>query len=150
LFGAAAHDGNLAGGVFAGAEFGHRAQVVELELGRAFGADAEEGFVEFRLDGALCFLGDPLADRFALGCEVPDDLAVFLDEVGVALGVVDDYVDRAGLVADAELGGGFCECGLGLGRGELADAGELEQPLGRRTWPRRRAVAVAAARRRRG
>ena len=75
-------------------------------------------------------MGDRLADRLAFGCEVPDDLAVFLDEVGVALGVVDDDVDRAGLVGDALLGGGFGERGFGLRWGELSDARELKEPLG--------------------
>ena len=43
LFRAAAPDrGDVAGAVFAGAEFGRRQQVVQFEFGGTFGADAEE------------------------------------------------------------------------------------------------------------
>lgn len=43
LLRAAAHDRcDVAGAVFAGAKFGHRAQVLQFEFGGAFGADAEE------------------------------------------------------------------------------------------------------------
>jgi len=52
---------------------------VKLELSRAFGADAEERFVELRLDATPSLVGDTVADRLVLRCEVPDDLAVFLD-----------------------------------------------------------------------
>jgi hypothetical protein len=56
---AAVHDGgDITGGVFAAAELGHRAQVLELEFGRAFGADAEERFVELRLDCSPRLLGN--------------------------------------------------------------------------------------------
>lgn len=102
---------------------------MQFEFGGALCADAEERLVELRLDDPLRFLGDALADRLAFGGEVPDDLAVLLDEVGVALRVVDDHVDRACLVAHILVGGGLGERGFGLRWGELADARELEQPL---------------------
>jgi hypothetical protein len=47
--------------LLAGTELGHRAQVLEFELGGAFGADSEEGFVELSLDSVLCFFGDALS-----------------------------------------------------------------------------------------
>ena len=102
--------------LLSGAELCHRAKVAQFELRRTLGANAEEGFVELRLDDA----SSSSAIRSAIGRlfrrKIPDDLSVLLQEVGVALGVRDDDVDRARLVCHSELGGRLGERGLGLGR----------------------------------
>ena len=126
----AAHDGgDVAGGLLIRSQLGHRPQILELELGRALGAHAEERLVELRLDRSLRFDRDTAADRLPFGRDVPHDLAVLLDEVRVPLGVVDDHLDRAFVERDTEVGRRLRERGFGLRRRELPDMRELEQPL---------------------
>jgi hypothetical protein len=124
----------------------HRGEVGELGLRGPADPDAEEALVEVELDKVVRPL-DILGGDGGAGGDVPDMPAVFLEEVGVALGELEDPGGRRALKVDALRSGGQLErvaCGLVV---EAVDGGEAEEPR-RMTWRRRSALAAAAGRRR--
>ena len=123
------HSSDIASRVLAWSELGHRAQVVELEVGGSLRANAKKRFVEFRFHSALRLPSDRFPYGHAFGRHVPYKLPVLLDEVGVALRVLDDHIDRAGFKRYVKLLGRLGKGSCGLAIGELADAREPEESL---------------------
>jgi hypothetical protein len=103
-----------------------------LELGQLAraGGDQQRG-VELRLDG-MSGVPDVVRINRGFGRDVPDDLAVLLQKVRIALRVLDDRIHRIGAVRDSQALGRLRESAARLRLGKLPDTGKIEESLGGR------------------
>ena len=118
--------GDIAGAMWAGAQFGHGTEIFLFGGREAIEAHAKKAFIEGCHDFPRCVEDIVLGDRAGSG-SIPGVFAPFLQEIRISAGLADDSIDCGPFDLRSFVGGGLHDGEFRIGLFQRADLVKSEE-----------------------